>query len=331
MRFDPFRALRRHGVLGINRRNIDFVARYNPRRLYPLVDDKVRTKVLAMEHGIPVPRLYGRVEAHGDLRWLPTLLDPLEDFVVKPAHGAMGNGVLVIVGREGERFVKGSGATLETRDLRYHVGGILSGLYSLGGRSDQALLEHRVRIHPAFRDLCWRGVPDCRVIVFKGVPVMSMLRLPTQMSDGRANLHQGAVAVGVDLSDGRTHCAVHLDRLIGQHPDTGETLRGRSVPDWDTVLDIAAASADMTGLGYLGVDVVHDAELGPMLLELNARPGLSIQLANATGLLPLLERIEALGPAPPDRRERIALAKELFSEYLSARPAAIESDDSSNG
>jgi glutathione synthase/RimK-type ligase-like ATP-grasp enzyme len=48
----------------------------------------------------------------------------------------------------------------------------------------------------------------------------------------------------------------------------------------------------MTGLGYLGVDMVIDQERGPLLLELNARPGLQIQVANQKGLLKHLEFID---------------------------------------
>ena len=38
-------------------------------------------------------------------------------------------------------------------------------------------------------------------------------------------------------------------------------------------------------LGYVGVDIVLDANYGPMVLEANARPGLNIQIANNQGLL----------------------------------------------
>ncbi|HAI68112.1 MAG TPA: alpha-L-glutamate ligase-like protein, partial [Gammaproteobacteria bacterium] len=46
-----------NGVLGINKRNADYSLHYNPRRLYPLVDDKLYTKQLAKKAGIPVPEL----------------------------------------------------------------------------------------------------------------------------------------------------------------------------------------------------------------------------------------------------------------------------------
>lgn len=50
------------------------------------------------------------------------------------------------------------------------------------------------------------------------------------------------------------------------------------------MLLMAAEAIEMTGLGYLGADFVLDKERGPVLLELNARPGLAIQIANRSGL-----------------------------------------------
>jgi hypothetical protein len=114
---------------------------------------------------------------------------------------------------------------------------------------------------------------------------MAMLRLPTMESNGRANIHQGGVGVGIDLLTGLTHHAIHRDQEIQRHPDTGETLLDREVPSWPEILQLSRRIARAVGLGFLGVDIVLDALHGPMLLEANARPGLAIQLANDAGLL----------------------------------------------
>lgn len=309
--FGLFRKLEEQGVLGINARNARYVSRYNPRRLFPLVDDKLKTKALCHEHGIPSPTLYGTVEAHGDLRRLPELLSRYREFVIKPVRGAMGNGVLVVVDRDGPWYVKASGVRLNERELRHYVSGILSGLYSLAGHTDRAMIEYRVQIHPTFQPISYGGVPDIRVIVCKGVPALAMLRLPTRRSDGRANLHQGAIAAGIHLATGVTHQAVQSNRLIDRHPDTGARVLGVQIPHWDEILRIAAVSAEMTGLGYIGVDVVLDALHGPLLLELNARPGLAIQLANFQGLLLTLERIERVKTERLSIASRIRLAREI--------------------
>jgi hypothetical protein len=48
-----------------------------------------------------------------------------------------------------------------------------------------------------------------------------------------------------------------------------------------------------------------------MMLEMNARPGLSIQLANRIGLLPRLRHVETLVAVPESIAERVQLAKTL--------------------
>jgi len=279
------RALRNTGVLGINGRNALYTLVFNPRRLYPLVDDKLRTKRLAQSAGICVPELYGVVEIERQVRDLPRQLGELEDFVIKPANGSGGDGILVILGRTKGLYRKANGQLLDQSQVRHHVSNILSGMFSLGGHPDQALIEYRVRFDPVFEAISYQGVPDVRIIVFQGIPVMSMVRLPTRMSDGKANLHQGAIGAGIDLECGRTLTAVWRNDIVDEHPDTGNPVTGVEIPHWDRLLELAARCHDLTGLGYVGVDLVLDQKLGPLVLELNARPGLNIQIANRAGLL----------------------------------------------
>jgi len=305
--------LHRKGIIGMNARNVSYIARYNKRALYPLVDDKFETKRLAREHAVPAPELYGLVRYQHELKNLAKMLEPHSQFVVKPSQGSAGKGILVIVGREGDSFLKPSGEALSLREIRRHISNTLSGLYSLGGRDDKALIESLIQFTDAFDG--FSGVPDVRVIVFKGFPVMAMMRLSTKVSDGKANLHQGAVGVGIGLADGRALKAVQFNKPILEHPDTGRVLAELVVPQWDELLMLAAKSYEMTGLGYLGADVVVDKNLGPMVLELNARPGLAIQVANGMGLLAILREIEAMGQAA-DRmqpEERIAFSQNHFS------------------
>ncbi|MFM8330518.1 MAG: alpha-L-glutamate ligase-like protein [Candidatus Methylumidiphilus sp.] len=317
----PGRRLREMGILGLNQRNADFILPYNPRRDYPLVDDKRRTKALAVAAGIAVPQLYAVVEIEHQIDGLPALLAPYEDFVVKPAHGSGGEGILVITGQVNGRYRKPNGMLADEDELGYHISNILSGMYSLGGRPDCALIEYRVDFDPVFDGVSYQGVPDIRAIVFRGVPVQAMIRLPTRMSDGKANLHQGAVGVGIDLASGTTCCGgVWNTTAIDHHPDTGAGIGGLAIPHWDQLLAMTARCADLAGLAYIGVDIVLDRALGPMMLEVNARPGLSIQLANRQGLLPRLRSLEAMAGIPPSIEERIALAKSFPSQNWAGTP-----------
>ncbi|SFI82235.1 alpha-L-glutamate ligase-like protein [Nitrosomonas sp. Nm34] len=303
--------LKRAGVVGINRRNANYILRYNERSLYPLVDDKLRTKRLAIAAGIAVPELYGVIEIEHDIGHLTGIVNSHKDFVVKPAHGSGGNGIYVIIGQINNRYQHNNGSLLTKEDLEYHIANILSGMYSLGGQPDHALIEYRVKFDPIFESISYRGVPDIRTVVFRGIPVASMVRLPTRMSDGKANLHQGAVGAGIDLATGLTTHAVWQNHPVEQHPDTGANIGNFKIPHWDKLLILASQCYELVGLGYLGVDVVLDRELGPLVLELNARPGLSIQIANGKGMQKRLKYIDQLAEIPASAQERASLAQDL--------------------
>lgn len=306
------RALKEAGVLGINRRNADFTLAYNPRRYYPLVDDKLLTKDLARKAGAAVPDLYGVVEANADIKRLRGTLSAYDDFVIKPAQGSQGQGIVVVTGRMGDHLRLADGSITDRQSLEFHISNILAGIYSLGGQPDKALIEYRVKFNPVFERISFRGVPDVRIIVFLGVPVMAMVRLPTAASGGKANLHQGAIGAGVDIASGRTLTAVWRNEIVEVHPDTGNHVSGAIIPHWPRLLDIAARSYEMTGLGYQGIDLVLDADLGPLILELNARPGLNIQIANSAGLLPRLEMVQSRRDELSSVADRVAFAQAHF-------------------
>jgi alpha-L-glutamate ligase-like protein len=313
--FKAARRLRELGILGMNRRNAAFILDHNPRSLYPLVDDKLRMARLCQRIGVPTPRVYVEVSSYSMLRRLPRLLDSRSDFVVKPNRGSAGRGVLVIVGRDGKNYLRHNGTTIRPDALRQHFSDILSGMYSLGGQPDTAIVQQRIHLHPAFAAVSYKGIPDVRVILYRNEPAMAMLRLPTKTSNGRANLHQGGIGTGIDLDSGITHHAVQRNHFIEHHPDTRRPVVGMVVPYWREVLDMSRCVARAVGLGYLGVDVVVDEDAGPLLLEANARPGLAIQIANGRGLLPRLQAIDALLEQP---------ARTLSLEHLRKAPRVQE-------
>lgn len=301
------------GVLGLNRRNAEYTLWHNPRHLYPLVDDKLTTKTLAQQADMAVPPLYGVIEIQHQVRELATLLKPYQEFVIKPAQGSGGDGILIITGRRDERYRKANGQLMTQEDLDHHVSNALSGLYSLGGHPDKVLIEYLVKFDPIFEAISYQGVPDIRIIVFLGVPVMAMVRLPTRMSEGKANLHQGAIGAGIDLHTGKTLSGVWQNEIVTEHPDTEQSIINVQVPEWDKLLNLAARSYELTGLGYQGVDLVLDKNKGPLILELNARPGLNIQIANRAGLLTRLQLVEQHGPSLKSVEDRITFSKQHFA------------------
>ncbi len=318
--FGVARKLRKAGVLGLNQRNAELIMRLNPRRLYPRVDDKAMTKRIAIDAGMAVPELYGIISNQADTRRIGEIVSDRESFVIKPAHGSGGDGIIVITGRSERKrcsFRQAGGLIITESELRHHISNIVGGQYSLSGNPDTALVEYCVKFDPIFADVSYQGVPDIRIIVYRGYPVMAMVRLPTRSSSGKANLHQGAVGAGIDLQSGRTLTGVLHNDVVEDHPDTGAIFAGLEIPHWDFILESAARGYEVTGLGYLGVDIVIDRDLGPLILEMNARPGLSIQIANRDGLASRIERIEAVydersGPAARAGLARAEFASEGF-------------------
>lgn len=306
------------GVVGINMRNARFLLPNNPRRLYQRVDNKLQTKALAEERGLEVPQTYLVVSSPHDVARMEKKLLEHASFVMKPARGSGGKGVLVIDQRDGDAYVKPSGARLTGAELRHHAENILAGLFSLGGNRDHALIEYRVMPAKVLTDISFQGAPDIRIVMLHGYPVMAMLRAATKESDGRANLHQGAIGIGIDLATGITVRAVHHGNMVTMHPDLKTSLIGVQIPYWDKILEIAVTCHEMTEMGYLGVDLMVDETKGPLMIEVNARPGLAIQMANGVGLmkrlLPVVERYKQLPEEPA--AERIAFSQKHLAAHF---------------
>ena len=309
-----YKRLREQGILSINQRNIDYVLRYNSRKLYPLVDDKLKTKQLAIQAGIAVPPLYTIIESEHQIKSLDKILAPYEDFVIKPARGAGGDGIIVITDRVFGRYRQINGKLSTSHELSYHLSCLIAGAFSLGGYSDYAIIEHRVIVDPIFAEVSYEGIPDIRIISLLGYPALAMLRLPTRISGGKANLHQGAIGTGINIATGITLGGVFHNDATDYHPDTLKSVAGLKIPHWDKMLEIAAKAYDLTGLGFLGVDIVIDKDHGPLMLELNARPGLNIQIANRTGALKRFRAIEAHAAQKQESiHEKIAFAQGIFA------------------
>lgn len=314
--FGVAKKLRDAGVMGLNQRNSDFIMSLNPRKLYPLVDDKLETKKLALQSGMAVPELYGVISSQGEVRNITEIVESRESFVIKPARGSGGNGIIVISGRSLRNRVcyrTISGVLMSESELRHHVSNVVGGQYSLSGNPDSAIIEYCVEFDPLFAAVSYQGVPDIRVIVYRGYPVMGMVRLPTRVSDGKANLHKGAVGAGIDMSSGETLHGVCGNEVVDEHPDTGALISGLRIPQWEFILQLAAKGHDVTGLGYLGVDIVIDRNHGPLILEMNARPGLNIQIANGCGLVQRISRVDDCFDQKASPAKRVRFSRREFA------------------
>lgn len=268
-------------VLGINRRNA-LIARENPKWAIRLARDKVATKERLAAAGVPVAATLARLVEDRDVRSFEWSRLP-DRWVMKPQRGSRGRGVLVVTGRSGDRWTRAGGSVVSDVSLRAHASAIIDGSFTDGAR-DAVLFEPLLVADERLAPMAPTGLPDVRVICRRGTPLMAMLRLPTVASEGRGNLHQGGIGAAIEMASGVITRAVHRGREVSVHPDTGGVIVGQVVPLWPEVLSAAAASGPAVGLGYVGVDLVLDAQLGVIVLEVNSHPGLEIQNINSASL-----------------------------------------------
>ena len=313
-------------ILGLNARSQLFSYTYNKARGKAIAMSKIRTKRILKKADIPVPNLYARFGHPRDILKFDWSSLP-SSFALKPNKSLGGEGIIIVKKKSTNTGSDGVWITTQkdrvtTDDLKLHTMDILEGAYSIGNIPDTAFIEEYVGRHKAFRKYAYRGTPDIRVVVFNKVPVMAMLRLPTKESGGRANLHQGAIAVGIDIATGITTYAYWHGKYIHNKPGTKRKLHGIKIPHWTKVLEIAVSCQIITDLGYVGADIVLNPEKGPQVLELNPWPGLQIQLANQAGLKKRLERVE--GIRVRDAEHGVRIAKALFMATFSDRVKADE-------
>lgn len=301
-------------ILGMNAREKLYTA-LNPKEAKKYASSKLKAKTLLAENGIAVPKLHAKFTSMDMVREFD-FGKVNSAFVIKPAGGNAGLGILIIKrpGKNPGEWVDINGKIVKTDDLKLHISDILEGRYSTYGTQHIAFVEERIGIHPKFKKYTARGTPDVRVVVYNRVPVMAMLRLPTQESLGRANLHQGAIGVGVDLASGVTLLGIKRGKVLRKIPGTKRKLNGIRIPKWTSLLRTAVRASEITGLRYCGVDMFIHPDNGPLVVEMNANPGLTIQLANNAGLRRRLERVEGLRIRDAEHGVRVGRA--LFGEWF---------------
>ena len=320
-------------ILGLNRRNQEYVRPFNSPSAKAIADNKILTKKILAKEGIKTPEVYKLIRSKKQLKFLDWESLP-KSFVVKPNKGTGGNGIIVFYGKKkGETaWIRPSGEVMNKRDIILHIENILEGRFSMGSKSDIAIIEERVKTDPLLKQYSYKGVPDIRVICFNNVPIMAMTRLPTKRSNGTANLHSGAICTGIDISTGITTYSMQMDvkSLLSDTYEDIETttdlkenkkLSGIQIPNWDEILRIALICQKSSKLGYIGVDIALDRDKGPVVFELNARPGLGIQVANKTGLRARLERVKGL--EIKSIKHGIRVAKNLFGGEVEESIEAI--------
>ncbi len=314
----PFR---NHGVLGLNARSLLYIKPFNPKKVVAFADDKMKTKAFLSARGIPTAKLFAKIESRRQLASFDFSALP-DVCVLKPNNGFGGEGIIILKGRRSGEFLEQGKTRISTQRLREHIEDILDGKFSINGLSDSAFFEQILVGDECFAPFRPAGLPDIRIIVFNLVPVMAMLRIPTGESEGKANVHQGGIGIGIDIAKGVTTHAAQKHSILTELPHGG-SVSGIVIPRWEELLLIASRIQYITNIGYLAVDLTIDREMGPVLLEVNARAGLTVQIANLAPLRSRLERVEGLRVSSPEKG--VHLSQELFGDTVKKHRTKSES------
>jgi alpha-L-glutamate ligase-like protein len=306
----------RNKVLGQNARNQKYIKRPRSQMGKRIADDKLLTKKLLDEYNIASPKLISTIENHREL--LDFEWNSLPDsFVMKPVKGSQGDGIEIFYNRDKEgKWIRGDRSKVDLDEIKRIAQDIIDGMFSLNREADKILFEERIRPHKDLKNYTYKGTPDIRVVVFKGIPIQAYVRFPTKESKGKANMIIGAVGVGIDLATGTTTTAVKGKENGGRGSQiefvAGSKLRygGLKIPHWRKILELSVKAQRAVNLDFVAIDFLIDQDNGPFIVEINARPGLSIQLVNQAGLAWRLERVKGIKPKSIEHGIRIA--QDLF-------------------
>ena len=119
-----------HSVLGMNQRNRELIDVWNPKMHRKLADDKVLAKELMESVGIPLGKTYAVIETLHEVSRFPASLENRPEFVIKPARGRAGIGIVVLTRRTSSTWLDPSGKEWSAGEVRQRLANITFGDYS---------------------------------------------------------------------------------------------------------------------------------------------------------------------------------------------------------
>lgn len=301
--------LKNYWILWQNARNLNYIWEYNDSLSKKLRDSKIKTKEFLSSKWIRVSESIAVLKTHKELEDFDLNSLPLP-FVVKPNAWYWWKWIIIFIKKDDEwNFISNDNQIFSIKDFKKHLSDILDWFFSLSWSRDKIIFERKLSLDKSI-ELLWKyWLPDIRVIVFNSIPVIAMLRVPTKNSKWKANLHMWACGLWIDIWSWKITYITQFKKMIKSVPWIWD-VRWIEIPNWDDILKLAVKVQQVTNIWYVWCDIVLDDTFWPLLLEMNVRPGLEVQVANK---IPLLERLKKVSNIKVNSVEKwVRLAKDLF-------------------
>lgn len=332
-------------ILWNNARNLLYIKKFNDKKAIRLANNKLETKIFLWERWIPFAKTYWIISNRNELYEFDFSYLPKKTFIIKPNQWSKGNWILIVkniskeenlkpkeknnflnfIIKKREKIVPYKTIPTHKKEL-YHIWektindptfrryllDIIDGKFSMNMGWDKVIIEEKLTPGELFKDFCEYGLADIRIIVFNLVPIATMIRVPTKYSNGKANLAQWWLGLGIEICTGKITSMLRKNKVYThKFPKEFAHFFGKQIPYRKDILFLSSKAQYYVNLGYLALDRVITNE-GPKLLEINARAWLEVQKVTNTPLEKILEKIEDLNIQDPEKW--VEIAKTLFSK-----------------
>lgn len=267
-------------------------------------EDKLMTYSVLSGMSLPIPKIYAVYHHRGrHYGGVPTLRTPMEvaafirhgmpyPFFAKPVQGSFGRGGLAVVSHDPV-----SDTVLLANGKSVTVEAFVQGLERIEGRRPMELgyiFQEYLTPHPLLADAC-ANISSIRLLVLlhdEGPRIFRAIWKVPRRGNMTDNFHHGTsgnMLAWIDATTGtvqRVVAGVGLNQKeVLVHPDTGRTLVGLALPDWQKLLELGlTASATFPLLRLLHFDIAL-SDRGPVLLEINVLGSFDlVQLPASRGL-----------------------------------------------
>lgn len=328
------------GILWNNARNLLYIKKFNNKKSIRLANNKLETKRFLWERGIPFAKTYAVIKDRKELTKFNFLNLPKNEFVIKPNHWSKWNWIYICKTLEEKPEIQNKKTWLNTLfkmgfledryficiwkktvgeiEFKRYLTDIITWKHSMTTWDDKIIVEEILRPWEAFKEFCEFWLADIRVIVFNLVPVAAMIRIPTDKSDGKANLAAGWIWLWIEVWTGKITSMLFKWKIYTKtFPEKFKHFQHKQIPFRNDILFHSSKIQYFVNLWYLALDRVI-TNTWPKLLEINARAWLEVQKITWTKLKKTLEKLDDMKVSDPEKW--VEICKSLFSQTINNSP-----------